>query len=149
MEKSGAILLADIDHFKAINDRFGHQFGDKVIAGFASMLRDHSPDHGCAARLGGEEFAVLLPGVSLDHAIALAERMCLSLEARQWPQNATDCVVTASFGVTLLGGGETFPTAIARADELLYRAKQGGRNCVVGDNLSVVVPLRPLRTALS
>lgn len=146
VEGSGALLLADIDHFKTINDRFGHQFGDKVIADFAAMLHDHVTDRGCAARLGGEEFAILVPGVSLDQAFALAERMRRSIEARRWPQSAINCVVTASFGVTLLGGDEPFLSAMSRADELLYRAKHGGRNCVVGDSLSVVVPLRPLRT---
>ena len=148
-EGFGAILLADIDHFKIINDRFGHQFGDKVIADFAATLRDQVTDRGCAARLGGEEFAILFPGLSLKQAIALAERLRRSLEARRWPQSASDCVVTASFGVTLIGGDETVPAAIARADELLYRAKQAGRNRVVGDNISVIVPLRPLRTAHS
>ncbi len=148
VEGAGAILLADIDHFKAINDRFGHQFGDKVIADFAAMLNEHATDRGCAARLGGEEFAILLPGVSLDQAITLAERMRRSLEDRRWPQSANNNLVTASFGVTLLGGDEPFPSAITRADELLYRAKQGGRNRVVGDTLSVVVPLRPSRAML-
>lgn len=90
----------------------------------------------------------MLPRVSLDQAIALAERMRQSLENRRWPQGTNDSVVTASFGVTLLGGNEPFLSAIARADELLYRAKQGERNCVVGDTLSVVVPLRPSRAML-
>lgn len=148
-EGFGAIVLADIDHFKIINDRFGHQFGDKVIADFAATLRDQVTDGGCAARLGGEEFAILFPGLSLNQAIALAERMRRTLEDRRWPPKAAECIVTASFGVTLIGGDETVPAAIARADELLYRAKQAGRNCVVGDNISVIVPLRPLRTAHS
>lgn len=139
----GVILLADIDHFKAVNDRFGHQLGDKVIADFAAILHNHITERGCAARLGGEEFALLLPGASLHQAIMLAKRMGRSIETRRWPHSAIDCAVTASFGVTLLRDDEPFLSAITRADKLLYRAKQSGRNCVVGDTTSVVVPLRP------
>ncbi len=87
--------------------------------------------------------------IEIQNSLFLAEKMRKLIEIGPFDFDDKKIKVTASFGVTLLGGGETFPTAIARADELLYRAKQGGRNCVVGDNLSVVVPLRPLRTALS
>jgi diguanylate cyclase (GGDEF)-like protein len=137
-EGSGAILLVDIDHFKSINDHFGHQFGDRVIADFAAILQNNVTDRGCAARLGGEEFVMLLPDLSLDQAVTLAERMRSALEARQWGQSRIDCVVTASFGVTLLARGELFQSAITRADELLYQAKKTGRNCVIGNRLTVV-----------
>ncbi|MEE4454890.1 GGDEF domain-containing protein [Novosphingobium resinovorum] len=148
VEGTGAVLMADIDHFKAINDRFGHQFGDKVLADFGAVLRDHVNDLGCTVRLGGEEFAILLPGTSLDQAVALAERMRQALEVYPWSQCTTDCIVTASFGVTRFERDEPFASAIARADKLLYRAKRDGRNCTVADSPSIVVSLRPLHKAL-
>lgn len=72
---STAVILADIDHFKAINDRFGHSFGDIVIERFGALLRSHASAEGCVARLGGEEFAILLPDTSLDDAIATADKV--------------------------------------------------------------------------
>ncbi|UXT49608.1 GGDEF domain-containing protein [Agrobacterium tumefaciens] len=124
------IILADIDQFKAINDRFGHSFGDLVISRFGALLRSHITVQGCVARLGGEEFAVLLPDASLDDAIATADKMRRSFEAERWPRDGKECEFTASFGVTLVEVGEALSTAFERADQFLYAAKRSGRNRV-------------------
>lgn len=130
---SAAIFLADIDSFKNINDRFGHQVGDMVIAGFAALLHSHVGAEGCAARLGGEEFIAVLPNTPLARAVAIAEEARQAFKSRSWPGVPADSEFTVSFGVTLLGDGDTITTAIARADEHLYIAKQCGRNRVVAD----------------
>ncbi|NTG48414.1 GGDEF domain-containing protein [Agrobacterium rhizogenes] len=125
-----AIILADIDHFKAINDRFGHSFGDLVIERFGTLLQSHTPAQGYVARLGGEEFAVLLPDTRLDDAIATADTMRRSFAAERWPRDGKESEFTASFGVTLVEDGETLSTTFERADQFLYAAKRTGRNRV-------------------
>jgi diguanylate cyclase (GGDEF)-like protein len=126
-----AIILADIDHFKAINDRFGHSFGDLVIKRFGALVQSHTTTQaGCVARLGGEEFAVLLPDTCLDDAIAAAEKMRRSFAAERWPCDRKESEFTASFGVALVEDGEALSTAFERADQFLYAAKRMGRNRV-------------------
>ncbi|QCL96586.1 GGDEF domain-containing protein [Agrobacterium tumefaciens] len=127
---STAVILSDIDHFKAINDCFGHSFGDLVIERFGTLLRSHVIAQGCAVRLGGEEFAVLLPDTNLDDAIATADKMRRSLIAERWPRNGKETEFTASFGVTLVEDGEALSTTFERADHFLYAAKRLGRNRV-------------------
>ena len=129
-----AVILADIDDFKAINDRFGHPFGDTVIVRFGALLKVHAGPHGCVVRLGGEEFGVLLPGVPLDDAIAVADMMRRIFQAERWSQNGITGQFTASFGVTLVKDRESVAAAIERADHLLYDAKRAGRNRVVGQH---------------
>ncbi|MND88483.1 putative diguanylate cyclase YdaM [compost metagenome] len=129
-EKATAIILADIDQFKAINDRFGHSFGDLVIERFGALLQSHTTVQGCVARLGGEEFAVLLPDTNLDDAIATADNMRRSFAAEHWPRDGRESEFTASFGVTLVEVGEALSTAFERADQFLYVAKRSGRNRV-------------------
>lgn len=130
---STAMILADIDHFKTINDRFGHPFGDIVIMRFGALLEAEAGPHGCVVRLGGEEFAVLLPGVLLDDAMAAAERMRRMFMVERWSQAGSAEPFTASFGVALVKDREPVATAIARADRLLYAAKRAGRNRIVGE----------------
>jgi len=125
------VILADIDHFKAINDRFGHPFGDLVLARFGALLREHAGNHSCVVRLGGEEFAILLPGASLIITAHVAEQMRAAFHSQSWPQPASDSQFSASFGATLIREGEDFSASIARADKLLYLAKNEGRNNVV------------------
>lgn len=122
--------MADIDQFKAINDRFGHSFGDLVIERFGTLLQSHTTVQGCVARLGGEEFAVLLPDTNLDDAIATADNMRRSFAAEHWPRDGRESEFTASFGVTLVEVGEVLSTAFERADQFLYAAKRSGRNRV-------------------
>ena len=99
-----SVVLADLDDFKLVNDRFGHHAGDEVLIAFADLIKAHGRDVDVAARLGGEEFAILLPETGLDGASAVAERLRLSLAELQIPLGVGEKVtVTASFGVAELG----------------------------------------------
>ncbi|WP_117194941.1 GGDEF domain-containing protein [Rhizobium terrae] len=129
---SGAVLVCDIDHFKLVNDLFGHAAGDSVIVGLAKVLRDGLPKEALAARFGGEEFVAFLPGVTLAEAGVLANAIRLTFGARNWREGGIDQQVTASFGVSSTARGDhSMHDAIGRADACLYAAKAGGRNQVV------------------
>jgi diguanylate cyclase (GGDEF)-like protein len=124
-----ALLLFDLDNFKQINDRCGHQTGDEVLRAVAAMLRARVRETDLPARFGGEEFAVVLAGTDLDGARAVAEKLRHDLSQEvlvplpDWP-------VTASFGVAVLHPGESAELLIGAADRALYRAKAEGRNRV-------------------
>lgn len=122
-------FMADIDHFKRVNDSYGHEAGDSVLKSFAALLRDHTRPTDIVTRYGGEEFAVLMPNCNLTGAVALSERIrSLAAAATIEPLPAP---VTASFGVVELQADESAESLIRRADEALYKAKQSGRNRVV------------------
>lgn len=127
------LLMFDIDRFKAVNDGHGHVVGDRVIRAFAEICRIQLPAQGCIGRLGGEEFAIILPGASLGLATLGAERIRHAVKAA--PIVAAPGVVldiTVSIGVTRRLGTEDTPDALmARADEALYDAKRKGRDRVV------------------
>jgi two-component system cell cycle response regulator len=126
-----SLILTDIDHFKSVNDRFGHPFGDEVLAYFATILSSRRTTD-IACRYGGEEFAIILPGVSAAAAVEVAEDMRKGFEAHTWRRHA-DLVLTASFGVadlTMISSTGTPQDLIARADLALYGAKRSGRNRV-------------------
>jgi diguanylate cyclase (GGDEF)-like protein len=130
-----ALILADLDDFKQVNDRYGHQAGDDVLREFADVLRDTVRDIDLAARYGGEEFAVLLPQTDLAGAQRVAERLRESMEARQVePAPGAAFSVTSSFGVASFPGASTPAALFAAADEALYRAKSAGKNCVVSSD---------------
>ncbi|CAB3886353.1 GGDEF domain-containing protein [Achromobacter ruhlandii] len=126
-----ALIMADIDNFKRINDAFGHPFGDRVLARFGALLRARAPAPVHAARLGGEEFLLLLPGADLERATAIAEQIRADFAAQRWAPHAPDACFTASMGVTLIQASESFTSALERADHLLYTAKRRGRNGTV------------------
>ncbi|NMK48238.1 GGDEF domain-containing protein [Achromobacter sp. Bel] len=126
-----ALIMADIDNFKRINDVFGHAFGDRVLARFGALLRSEADGHICAARLGGEEFLLLLPAENLEAAAATAEQIRTNFFAQRWAPHAPNSCFTASMGVTLVQAGEPVASAMKRADDLLYEAKRRGRNCTV------------------
>lgn len=122
-----ALLLADLDHFKQINDRYGHMAGDAVIAGFGRILLDMAPDGAVEGRIGGEEFALLVcvptPETALALASALRERMAT-------PLDPTIPHTTVSIGVTMAESADGLDSVLQKADKALYRAKRGGRNRV-------------------
>lgn len=122
------IIMADIDHFKSINDSFGHDNGDKVLASVANILL-HGRDEDFAARYGGEEFLVLLPGIPIESALQYAERIRKTVENTIYP--GIDRKITISLGATLFLSGDTEESFIKRADLALYEAKESGRNRVV------------------
>lgn len=125
----GFVAIAlDIDHFKSINDRHGHDVGDEVLARLAGVLRECSREGDLAFRLGGEEFLLLLPDTSLAAAGEIAERLRLQVEATRIEPVGH---VTVSLGVAHGPGGGDPAQVLKRADELMYAAKQGGRNRVV------------------
>lgn len=127
-----AVALLDLDHFKAINDRFGHLVGDEALRetgkALSSILR--RPDH--VARYGGEEFALLLPETSQAGAEAIAERARAVIEGLELTHEGTPVPLTASLGVAVRRPGESLLAALNRADRALYRAKERGRNRVEG-----------------
>jgi diguanylate cyclase (GGDEF)-like protein len=127
-----ALIVADLDDFKQVNDRYGHQAGDDVLRAFADVLRETVRDIDLAARYGGEEFAVLLPQTDLAGAERVAERLRERMEIRLVePSSESPFSVTASFGVASFPEAGTPAALFASADEALYRAKSVGKNCVV------------------
>jgi len=127
-----ALILADLDNFKQVNDRFGHQAGDEVLKAFADILRETVRDIDVAARYGGEEFAVLLPQTDVDGAERLAERLRGAVETSPLAEaQGRPVVVTSSFGVAAFPEAGTPASLFGAADEALYRAKRAGKNCVV------------------
>ena len=126
-----SVVLADVDHFKQVNDRHGHDVGDEVLKQVASSIRAAAREVDEVSRWGGEEFLVLLPECTREEAASIAERMRARLHALSIDANGKELAVTASFGVTTLQPGDAIDACIRRSDEALYRAKQTGRDRVV------------------
>ncbi|MGQ0509206.1 MAG: GGDEF domain-containing protein [Betaproteobacteria bacterium] len=127
------LIMLDIDHFKKCNDTYGHLFGDKVIRSVARTMAAHIKGQDTAARIGGEEFAILLPDTPLEGALTLAERLRAAIQnGRIRRGGSTESVgnVTVSLGVASHGEGEAFEALLRRADQALYRSKRDGRNRV-------------------
>jgi len=127
------LLIADIDHFKGVNDAYGHLFGDKVLCSFAKILKANIKGQDTAARYGGEEFVVLLPETPLGGAQALAEKIRATIEGsriRRADNRQELAQVTVSFGVASYCCGETASEFVDRVDHALYVSKNRGRNRV-------------------
>jgi diguanylate cyclase (GGDEF)-like protein/PAS domain S-box-containing protein len=122
-----AVALFDIDHFKQVNDRFGHAIGDEVLQRIAAIAEACVRDRDMVGRLGGEEFAVLMPGSSLNQAAAVGERLRKVCAEAFHPPGMT---VTVSVGIAAAGPASTSATLLRDADAALYRAKYEGRNCL-------------------
>jgi diguanylate cyclase (GGDEF)-like protein len=127
-----SLLFADLDDFKRINDRFGHPAGDEALRMFAGLLRSQLRTIDTAGRLGGEEFAILLPGTDLEGAIVVGERIRRTVADRAILQETVGGGLTTSIGVVEYGSG-TPDELLRRADAALYRAKEQGKNRVVGE----------------
>lgn len=125
--RPAALIVADLDHFKQVNDVHGHSVGDRVLAQFVALTRQQVREFDVVARFGGEEFVILTPDTDAEQASHLAERIRAALADTR----IAGLAVTASFGVTELRSGETLDATLARADQRLYEAKRGGRNQVV------------------
>ena len=125
-----SLVICDLDHFKKVNDTFGHGAGDRVIAGFADTLREGAASHHVLGRIGGEEFAVLLPGSNLAAGRLFAETVRAAFAGRAIDGFTAGKCFTASFGVAEIAPGESAATLMARADAALYQAKRSGRDCV-------------------
>ncbi len=122
-----SIVMLDIDHFKSINDEFGHQMGDRVLKEFADMLVSGLRGSDAVGRWGGEEFLLLCPETSSQQAAAFAERLCEQSRALSFSTGQTQ---TLSAGVAELNATDTVDSLLRRADAALYRAKHEGRDRV-------------------
>lgn len=122
-------LYVDLDFFKRVNDQYGHHVGDEVLRIFSETTRGLLTQRDFAARLGGEEFLVVLVKTSAEEALAFSERLRQAIEDAKYP-SASDLQMTASIGLARFRKGEILDGLLARADEALYRAKNGGRNRV-------------------
>jgi diguanylate cyclase (GGDEF)-like protein len=130
--RSLALAMIDIDHFKIVNDTFGHEVGDRAIKILVDVCQPNlrSIDH--FGRLGGEEFVCILPETDLAEALTCAERMRTSVENVGLETRDGPFTFTISIGVAVLGPSqEDFPSLLKSADDALYRAKKGGRNLVM------------------
>jgi diguanylate cyclase (GGDEF)-like protein len=125
------VVLADLDDFKALNDRYGHPAGDAVLRAFADILEETLRDADLAGRWGGEEFLLLLPGTDKEGGMQLAERIRATLAGRAiLTPDSSAAHVTASFGLATLAPGMTEAELVAAADAALYAAKRGGKDRV-------------------
>lgn len=128
------LLMCDIDHFKAINDTWGHPIGDDVLRLIGGMVRNVARARDVAARYGGEEFAMVLPDTSLQAAAAIAERLRLSIQSREVVQRSTGARlgrITVSIGLAEWQAGDSERALVERADACLYAAKKAGRNRII------------------
>ncbi|MFD2167974.1 GGDEF domain-containing protein [Thalassotalea euphylliae] len=125
------VLVMDVDHFKRINDQFGHQSGDKVLKHVASLGQEVMRSRDIFARLGGEEFVAVLPQATIDEAFAIATRIKDKITQAPISVDNQQIPVTVSIGVAALSQGEvSFDCLIKAADQAMYQAKASGRNCI-------------------
>ncbi len=141
-QKPLSVITLDIDHFKRINDTAGHAAGDEVLKAVAAACRDTLGTDALFGRLGGEEFAIVLPGADGGAAFATAEALRAAIACRPLRAGLTPGPVTASFGISTLSvANEDIDTLLAQADAAMYRAKHDGRNrCIAWND---VRPPRP------
>jgi diguanylate cyclase (GGDEF)-like protein len=124
------IIMADLDHFKRVNDTYGHDAGDRVLKGFAEILKTETRRSDICGRLGGEEFLIMLAHIEQDNVAVALERIRMRLELKKFTLAGCVISVTASFGVSKFSGSESldFDVLAMSADSALYRAKKNGRN---------------------
>ena len=130
-DKSLALIFLDIDHFKSINDNFGHEYGDVTLTAMAKWIKQSLRGSDIVFRLGGEEFVILLSNTDLSGAKLLAERIRGSIERRTLAFGMEVVRVTASLGVSVLRAEDSVDSFVKRADNAMYNAKRNGRNQVM------------------
>jgi diguanylate cyclase (GGDEF)-like protein len=128
---SFCVILVDLDHFKEINDSFGHDVGDQTLRHAVSRLRHGIREGDLLGRWGGEEFIIMTPETTLEEATRLAERLCHNLAGSRVETGEASVSVTGSFGVTRYRPSESLDTCLKRTDDALYAAKSQGRNRIV------------------
>ncbi|OQA02474.1 MAG: Response regulator PleD [Planctomycetes bacterium ADurb.Bin401] len=131
-----AVMMFDVDHFKNINDTYGHLAGDKVLRQVAKILSENIYPMDMAARYGGEEFVVLMPGMPVEIATQRAQKLISIIDKSRWEINGKPICITCSAGVAAFDGADNSDPyeLIRKADDALYAAKNRGRNCVVQYN---------------
>ena len=140
-----AIVIADIDHFKKVNDAFGHGVGDVVLRRLGKLFRDELRSVQEVVRYGGDEFVFVMPGMAFDAARIFAERLRSNIERRPWGKEAPGLKVTVSFGVAC-GPLADWQTVLVSADIALYAAKRRGRNAVEGAQSHTPIAIGPKTT---
>jgi diguanylate cyclase (GGDEF)-like protein len=153
------VLLIDADHFKHVNDTYGHEAGDYVLKTLAGVLNDSLRAEDVLARFGGEEFVVLLRDASADDLRTAGERLRLAVEAHAFEHHGRQIPVTISLGGATAAGAGADESLLSLADIRLYAAKRAGRNCVIADGVFTLIPTsltplprlsgRPTREALA
>lgn len=128
---SCALLVIDLDHFKAINDGFGHARGDAVLQEAVRRIRQATRSSDDLYRWGGDEFVLVLTGADLDAGRHVVQRLQATMRERPWQRHAAGLQVTLSIGLAALAEGQTIDDALAVADQALYAAKRGGRDQAV------------------
>ncbi len=128
------LALIDIDHFKSVNDEFGHSVGDAVLIAISDLLGRHTRASDEIARYGGEEFAVIMPETDVAQGRVVCDKLRSRVEAIDWSGQGLDRRVTLSFGVAELRSGDDASSFVDRADRALYRAKEAGRNRVIAES---------------
>jgi diguanylate cyclase (GGDEF)-like protein len=134
-KKPLSVIFADIDHFKAVNDTFGHQAGDHVLKVLAVCLKKSLRESDCLARYGGEEFAIILPEANIESSILVAERLKENIRSQDITYKGKTISLTMSFGVACMPSNQNLSSdsLIKMADDALYKAKNQGRNsCCMG-----------------
>jgi diguanylate cyclase len=133
------LLMLDLDHFKNVNDTYGHQVGDNVLRYTANLMKQHITKHHYAARYGGEEMAIIMPDTSIGTAMEIAEKIRGSLAQHPLKRKGSKesiGIVTVSIGVSSLKSNDSTESLIERADQAMYKAKNNGRNQVVAESLA-------------
>ena len=138
-----SVIVADIDHFKRVNDIWGHQVGDSAIAGFGDLLRSAIRSTDIAGRVGGEEFCLFVWDCPAGPTRKLAERIRTRFEHMQIEGISDGVRLTASFGIAQWEPDEGYGRLFARADAALYRAKQAGRNRIVSQDEGMLLAMGP------
>ncbi|WP_061936957.1 GGDEF domain-containing protein [Aureimonas sp. AU22] len=131
--RSDGVIVCDLDHFKQVNDTWGHHVGDRVLIAFAELMRAAVETVGVASRTGGEEFVLYLTASTPRRTRAVAENLRLAMSRFDWPSTGIDGAQTASFGVTIRAPAEPLEDALRRADRSVYEAKRNGRDRIEDD----------------
>lgn len=134
------VCYIDLDHFKKVNDRYGHPFGDKVLKAFANLISASLREVDIGARLGGEEFVLILADTNIEAAHGVCQRMAEKWREHRYSE-APELISTLSAGITEFHSPESIDQVLERADHLLYEAKNGGRNRIVVEEQELQVPL--------
>ena len=138
--RSVSVIMSDIDRFKFINDELGHAAGDEALCHFTRLLQHDRRGEDILARMGGEEFAIVLPGTDIPESMQIAEELCQRLEGTSFEIDGELISMTASFGVATISDRDTCLTdVIIRADKALYKSKRAGRNRVDLDSSQITL----------
>jgi two-component system, cell cycle response regulator len=125
-----SLFMVDLDHFKIVNDTYGHAGGDEVLCHFAKLLRETIRTTDIPGRIGGEEFAVLLPETDMENAVLLAQRLSQAIRSSNVKTFVGMISYTVSIGISQMRSGDSTETLLNRADQAMYRAKENGRDRV-------------------